>query len=1032
MRERVCEIPNKSSACYFLLRRLEKSAGNLLFLSAPREFDYPDYAGIMEAFSAAYARKDFEVLFWGEDDELNVKTLNFLSAEKNAKSAVVFSSPEHLPKKVMAPADYGKARITLNCDSAVDRNALITRLLGAGYVRTRFVENKGEFAVRGAVLDVFPVGARAPFRIFFSGNSVYSIRDFEIESQHTFKYYPKIEIDPVRISGGSDFFSTRIGENFEIILDKSLFREDLDPRVKERVRTEIIPLREEGAERAGFSRNINFNSDANLVEKEIRRLFGRKYLIDVFCINKGEEERMGDILRDHGVREMVAFRTGNVDEGFVREAEKKAVLSVSEIFNRHYRTRENRGERKGKFFKWSDLKKGDFVVHEDYGIGRHLGINEIKGLGQKTECLLIEYSRGDKLMVPLGEFGKVQKYMSSEGKTPKLSSMDGRRWTELKNRVRGEVQTLAREILKTEAARKAFRTRPMTHGGQMEDEFASSFPFEETRDQRRAIESVLRDLETGNVVNRIIVGDVGFGKTEVAMRAAMRCVLNGGQAAVLVPTTVLCQQHWRNFAKRFKGFPVNIAKMSRLESQALLKKTAEEIEKGVCDIVVGTHNLLRKKINFKNLSLLVIDEEHRFGVSDKEKLKKLARGMHLIMLSATPIPRTLHEALSGLKDMSVIETPPRGRLSIETVISPYRAEAVRSAVDRELARGGQIYYVYNRVRSIGLKLKEIKKARPDLRICVLHGQMPKNDIEKNMMDFIDGKYDLLLASSIIESGIDIPRVNTLIVEDSHKFGLAQMYQLRGRIGRSDRKAYCRLFYPAWLKKGGASTSAPEKELTGTAVKRLQALEEFTELGSGYRLAMRDLEIRGSGELLGSRQHGFINSVGLEMYVKLLNAEAEKLRGAEKKAVPREITVDLSVPAFIPADYVNDDMERLNYYKKILNCGPDGLEEIKREMEDLSGKMPREVENLLEVVRLKKESAALGVRRITQKGAAVEIFFSPGSKVTGAVVEKWMKLFGSRISFVPSRLGDGVKIESGDSPLNSVKKALSALKRRGKK
>ncbi|MCK5583816.1 MAG: DEAD/DEAH box helicase, partial [Elusimicrobiales bacterium] len=572
------------------------------------------------------------------------------------------------------------------------------------------------------------------------------------------------------------------------------------------------------------------------------------------------------------------------------------------------------------------------------------------------------------------------------------------------------------------------------------------FPFEETPDQLSVIRDTLDDMASPYPMNRLVVGDVGFGKTEVAMRAAARAVLNSKQAVILAPTTILAEQHYRTFCERFREFPVNIAIISRFESKAKQKKVIADLATGVCDIVIGTHRLLQKDVVFKNLGILIIDEEHRFGVKDKDKLKAMAKGVHLLMLSATPIPRTLYQSLSSLKSMSVIETPPVGRLPISTDVGPFNNKTVIEAISFELNRGGQVYYVHNRVQTINAKLNFLKKLMPDLRIAVVHGQMKGEMIEKNMLDFLHKKYDILLASTIIESGLDIGNVNTLIVEDAHKLGLAQLYQLRGRIGRESQKAYCYLFYPGWMQKvagdrgqvtGKKRVKKYEREyfedetetaesISEIAMKRLSALEEFTELGSGFRLAMRDLEIRGSGDLLGSKQHGFINSIGLDLYIKLLNGEVDKLKGKAVKPEAEEIDIDLKVPAFIPADYINDDMERLNFYKKLLNAKLEDINGILKELEDLSGAAPTPLKNFTEILKLRKSLAKHAVRSVNQKENSIEIFFKPKSPIDMAVLNKWGEIFKEDIIFVPSKFGDGIKINSVDKPIKTIKEVIKSF------
>ncbi|MCG2725979.1 MAG: DEAD/DEAH box helicase [Elusimicrobia bacterium] len=1051
-------LPNLSSISYFLVKRLAESKKNILFLSSSDDSDFYDLDSYTSSIAELVPEEtSFETLFWADDESLNIKTLNILDSDREKKPLIIFSSPNHVLKDIFSKEEYLKATLPFSVGSKYNRTQIISKLSEAGYSRTHFVENTGEFAVRGAIIDVFPADAERPFRLFF-GDDLEFIRDFEIETQHTVDFFQKLNIPPYKIKGASEFFSSRIGHNFEIIADKGIDFGALDERIQKRCSVLISDLYDFGDKKSfGAMKNMNFASDISILAKEIKRLAEKKFYINIFCLNRGEKERLSELFEEHDVYDYCRFVIGAMAEGFTLEREKLAVITSSEIFQRHYHINRGIKKQKAKFFKLTDLKVGDFIVHEDYGIGKYMGIRAVsfEDGTDDTECLFIEYSKGDKLMVPLYEFQKVQKYVSSHARAPKLSHMDTKRWKDIKSRIKREVENLAKDILKVEAERQAIRISPMADAGHLEQEFAASFPFEETPDQLSVISDTLDDMTSPYPMNRLVVGDVGFGKTEVAMRAAARSVLNSKQAVVLAPTTILAEQHYRTFCERFREFPVNIAIISRFESKAKQKKIIEDLALGVCDIVIGTHRLLQKDIAFKNLGVLIIDEEHRFGVKDKDKLKGMSKGVHLLMLSATPIPRTLYQSLSSLKSMSVIETPPVGRLPIATNVGPFDDKTVIEAIGFEIARGGQVYYVHNRVRTINVKANFLKKLMPDLRIAIVHGQMNGELIEKHMLDFLNKKYDILLASTIIESGLDIGNVNTLIVEDAHKLGLAQLYQLRGRIGRESQKAYCYLFYPEWLKKAsggrGQATGIRYQAATGgrqqaagnrgrdiddvaeidetiseIAMKRLSALEEFTELGSGFRLAMRDLEIRGSGDLLGSKQHGFINSIGLDLYVKLLNGEVDKLKGRTVGKEAEEINIDIKIPAFIPSDYINDDMERLNFYKKLLNAKLGDINGVLKELEDLSGAAPEPLKNFAEILKLRKSLSKYAVRAINQKENFIEIFFKPKSPIDITVLTKWREIFKDSIIFVPSKFGDGIRINSVDKPLKTVKEVMKVF------
>jgi len=1034
--------PNLSAKAWFALKAYEKAPSNMLVAASGDDA----LASWLHAFNSLAGLlaglPPFEVCLWGGDSSEKARAMRALYSPEPGKNYVHVASPEALLEPLMAGEAYSSLRFFFRHGHSYERTASLDLFIKAGYERVSFVEEKGQFAARGSVVDFYAPGSDKPVRLFFSDKKLESIRYFEIDTQRTSDFFESVDVPPNIFGGTGRPLYACAGPAWKAFVDAAL------PEGAALEAGEVYAfagLDGDGAQDFGASANLNFNSDVKLLAGELRRLKKAGVSSRLFCINRGESERLAESLADEGAGGLVSISTGYIEEGFVHAPSKTAVITSSELFRRRYRFDPASIKPKNKFFKWTDLKTGDFIVHEDYGVGRYLGIKKAffrNAQGEQVEdsdCLYLEYARGDKLLVPLHDFSRVQKYISSEGKVPRLSHMDTKTWNELKSRVKKEVEALALDILKLEAERAAVKTAALPHGGHLEEEFAASFPFEETPDQARAIAEVLSDLEAELPMNRLVAGDVGFGKTEVAMRAAMRAVVNGKQAAILVPTTILADQHSRNFSKRFAGFPVNIKVISRFVPPAEQKKILADLARGKVDIIVGTHRLLQKDVRFADLGLMVADEEHRFGVKDKDKIKSMAKGVHCLLMSATPIPRTLYQSLSSLKSMSVIESAPVGRQAISTFVRPFTEKSAAEAVTYELARGGQVYYVHNRVQTIDSRKAYLKKLMPELRVAVIHGQMSAEAVEKHMWEFLNRKYDVLMATTIIESGLDIPNVNTLLVENAHELGLAQLYQLRGRIGREKQKAYCYLFYPGWMKTGaerlkqkaellksraeGNDEPAPISE---DAVRRLSALEEFTELGSGFRLAMRDLEIRGAGELLGLRQHGFINSIGLEMYIKLLNGEIDRIKGRAGAAELPEPKMDILVPAFIPEDYVGDDMERLNFYKKLLNAKEAELGAVLKDFEDISGPAPAQLKNLVELIRLKKVLAKKSVRSVTQRGEDLEILFLPGAKVDAKVISGWRQSFGDRLSFLPSKAGDGIKITTVDDPLSDISLTAQSL------
>ena len=743
---------------------------------------------------------------------------------------------------------------------------------------------------------------------------------------------------------------------------------------------------------------------------EIGRLAQSGLRLLLFSLNHGEDARLQEILEGRAPEGSCQFLIGPLRRGFLHPVLGWGAVSTSEIFSRLYRPSRSWGMSEGKGGKiaFRELRVGDYVVHQDYGLARYKGFEPLEFAGGKTDCMILEFKGSDKLYIPMGEFKRIQKYAGGEGKRPRLSSLDSRRWEEVKHRVAEGVRELAQEILKLEAARKAAGGAAFPPMNEMEREFADAFPYEETPDQARAIAEVIADMEGPHPMDRIVVGDVGFGKTEVAMRAAFKCAAARKQTAVLAPTTILAEQHYRTFCARFAAYPAKIAVLTRFQSRKEQASVVQGLAEGSVDVVIGTSRLLQRDVRFNDLGLIVIDEEHRFGVKDKDKIRSFRKNADCLSLSATPIPRTLNQAMSGLRDISRIESAPEGRQPILTRVGPWSEAVIVEAVSEELERGGQVYYVHNRVRSIQEAAARISRLVPHAKVAVVHGQMSGADIEKTMWEFFHKKSDVLVASAIIESGLDIPSANTLLVENAQEFGLAQLYQLRGRVGRESRKACCYLFYP----EGYENFS----ELSEEARKRLEALKEFAGLGTGFRLAMRDLEIRGAGDLLGRRQHGFMNSVGVDLYSQMLADEIARMKGKPESKPPEEVRIDVKIRALIPSDYLPQDMARLEWYKRLLEAKESDLNGLRRKLEDLCGPAPEPVANLFELSRMRIRAGKLGVRSVSQKDGVMEVFFRKNAPIGQDSLDRWQSAYGGRLSFLPSEEGDGVAAPIDGPPL----------------
>jgi transcription-repair coupling factor (superfamily II helicase) len=678
--------------------------------------------------------------------------------------------------------------------------------------------------------------------------------------------------------------------------------------------------------------------------------------------------------------------SGQCPGGFSLVRENLVVITDRELLRRQpkVRLRQKRKETL-RIADYRELKVGDFVVHELHGIGSYQGISTLEIGGIQRDYLFIKYIGTDKLFIPTDQIDNIRKYIGVEGKAPRLSSLGGQEWTRVKAKVRESVEELARELLSLYSEREAAQGFAFSPDQAWQHEFEDRFPFRETPDQLRAVEDVKRDMEETKPMDRLICGDVGFGKTEVALRGVFKAILDGKQAAFLVPTTILAQQHYRTFKERFEGYPVSVDVLSRFRTARQQQETLKNIRTGRVDLVIGTHRLLSGDVRFKDLGLLIVDEEQRFGVKHKEKLKMLKKNVDVLTLTATPIPRTLHMSLAGARDLSVIETPPEDRYPIQTYVVEYSDYLIREAVLKEIRRGGQVYFVYNRVQSIYRWVENLQKLLPEIRIGLGHGQMSESRLEKVMYDFLNKEYDLLVSTTIVEAGLDLPNVNTMIIYDADKLGLAQLYQLRGRVGRSNRVAYCYM------------TFQKDKVLTEVAEKRLQAIKEFTELGSGLKVALRDLEIRGAGNILGPEQHGFVAAVGFDLYCQLLEQSVQVLKGERRGPEKPEIRVELSVNAYIPTKYIPDQEQKIELYQKISQAEDEGdLIDVDEEMRDRYGPVPAPVGNLLKVARIKQLAAEVGIETLHEEGSVVRLAFPSERRFDSDRLWKLARASGGRI------------------------------------
>jgi len=719
-----------------------------------------------------------------------------------------------------------------------------------------------------------------------------------------------------------------------------------------------------------------------------RQQLGKTVLV---CHNHGQAERLQELLAAHqfqlkiestyslsaltlGVPKLIV---GELRHGFYLPDEKLNFISEEEIFGRRSHRQKKTGRQRARQLMTSlaELKNNDYIVHTDHGIGRYLGLTHLQTGTVEGDFLSLQYAGNDKLYLPIERIEKVQKYLGGEGYTPKLDKMGGQGWEKARLKARAAVEELARQLLEIYAKRELRQGFVYSPPDQLFREFEATFPHEETVDQQLAIDDILADMQSPKPMDRLVCGDVGYGKTEVAMRAAVKAVLDSKQVAVLVPTTVLASQHWQSFQQRLADFPITVEMVSRFRTSAENKKTLAAAAAGKIDILIGTHRILQRDVSFKDLGLVVVDEEQRFGVSHKEKLKQLRAEVDILTLSATPIPRTLHMSMTGIRDLSVIETAPVDRLAIRTYVTRFDNELIRQAILRELRRGGQVYFVHNRVQTIAAMAEQLHQLVPEAKIAVGHGQMGEKELEQVMLDFIAGKSNLLVASTIIENGLDIPTANTIIINRADRFGLSQLYQLRGRVGRSDRRAYAYLLIPG------------EAALTREARERLRVLQELTELGAGFRIASHDLELRGAGDLLGGKQSGPIAAIGFELYTELLEETIDRLRGKEhEERIDPEIRLGLS--AFFPEKYLPDPNQRLQFYQRMAAVeDEDALFDLVEELRDRYGEPPSAGETLIGTMRLRIILKQLGVELLEYDGRRLSLLFHSATKVSPELIRK---------------------------------------------
>ena len=902
-------------------------------------------------------------------------------------------------------------------DSTVDIEQLKNQLVALGYERVGQVEMPGQFSVRGGIVDIYCLTEENPWRIELWGDEIDSIRSFDPESQRSLENLEELTIYPaVEHIGDKDmvsFLDYFPEERTIIFLDEPNRLTEKGGAVEEEYRQSRMHREEKGSrnlpenwlcsfeqlqkelnkrncisvcalepKQAGWKvrekfylevKSVNaYNNSFELLVKDLHQYKKQGYRIALLSGSRTRAERLAKDLQEEGLaafygqdydREicpgeiMVVY--GHAKKGFEYPLIKFAVMTESDIFGQEQKKKKKKNYSGSRIQDFAELSIGDFVVHEKHGLGIYRGIEKVEVDRIVKDYIKIEYRGGSNLYIPATQLDCLQKYSGADAsKAPKLNKLGTQEWNKTKSKVRGAVKNIAKELVELYAVRQEKEGYVCGPDTVWQREFEEMFPYEETEDQLSAIEDAKRDMESTRIMDRLICGDVGYGKTEVALRAAFKEVQESRQVAYLAPTTILAQQIYNTFVQRMKEFPVRVELLCRFRTPAQQKKAIEDLKKGQVDVIIGTHRILSKDVQFKNLGLLIVDEEQRFGVTHKEKIKQLKKDVDVLTLTATPIPRTLHMSLIGIRDMSVLEEPPMDRMPIQTYVMEYDEETVREAINRELRRGGQVYYVYNRVTDIADVALRIAKLVPDARVDFAHGQMSERELENVMYSFVNGDIDVLVSTTIIETGLDISNVNTMIIHDSDRYGLSQLYQLRGRIGRSNRTAYAFLMYRKNVM------------LKETAEKRLAAIREYTDLGSGFKIAMRDLELRGAGNLLGAQQHGHMNAVGYDLYCKMLNEAVKEAKGIHTME-DFETSVDLNVDAYIPDSYISNEFQKLDIYKRIAGIETQqDYDDMLEELLDRFGEPGKAVLNLLAIAKLKAIAHQGYVTEIKQTGKTV--------------------------------------------------------------
>ena len=994
--------------------------GSLAFITSSREeirayrrelsYLYPDLQ-MQELYPVSLPRVQADT----QSLELQAGRAAALRLLAGEERGIVFITAEALQQKQLRPSGLSTKLLQLAVGEERDQQEVIAELLALGYERTEQVDALGQFCLRGDIMDIYPLNANAPVRIEWFDNELDAMRSFDLNTQRSLVSLGSVKIAPLKVDEtvayDASVFDYCAAQTL-VIVDEPVhvfsMLEKLDKENKEHA--EELFTKEQVLEQCAASgvqlvsalshsylkeqpalnipvRSVSpYNKNINMLVEDLQNWLADGITPLVMLSGSVKARGFAENLRNYGLKgsfvqssikpEVVNVISGDLDHGFRFWDEDWLFLTENDIFGMQKRKRlhtKNQGQQLQYF---SDIKAGDYVVHKIHGIGRYIGVENVDVDGIHRDYLLIAYAGDDKLYVPVDQVSMLHKYVGNEGGVPRLSKMGGTDWKRTTAKAAKAITELAEELLRLYAQRQITPGHAFSPDTALQKEFEDEFPYEETPDQLKAIAEIKADMEKPQPMERLLCGDVGYGKTEVALRAAFKAVVDGKQVAVLAPTTVLAQQHFLTFKERVRNFGVNVQLLNRFCTPKEQRQVLQDLSEGKVDILIGTHRLLQSDVSFPNLGLLIIDEEQRFGVAQKEKIKKWHLGIDVLSLSATPIPRTLHMALVSSRDMSVIESPPEDRLPVETYVSEYNDGMIKEALERELRRGGRIYYIHNRVSGLEAIATKLRKLVPGINIKIAHGQMNEDMLEDAMITFYEGRCDVLLCTTIVENGLDVPLANTIIIDGAENFGLSQLYQMRGRVGRSSRLAYAYFVYK------------PNKALSEIAEKRLQAIRDFTELGAGFKIAMRDLEIRGAGNLLGPQQHGHITGIGFAAYCEMLEQTINRLKNGKEAVAEPEPILEIPADAYIPDSYISDPRYKMELYRRFSEMDYAQREDLLDEIIDRFGNPPPEVEMLWRVASLKGLCRLLQVRGINVRQGVVRITFGQHAQISP---EKLLKL-----------------------------------------